>query len=211
MPRPPRINKAGVPQHVVQRGNNRQRCFLSHSDYLHFLNDLKSERSKCACEIHAYVLMTNHFHLLVTPSEADGVSRLMMGIGRNYVRYFNDIHERTGTLWEGRFKSSLVLSAEYCMACYRYIEMNPVRAGLVSHPGHYLWSSYRINGMGARSELISPHGTWTGLGRTKSERTQMYRSLVGLPLEEGMLSEIRSGVSTGKSIGLNEGGQLQGT
>lgn len=204
MSRSPRLNQPGIPQHVVQRGNNRQPCFQGHSNYLHFLEDLKSETSKSGCELHAYVLMTNHFHLLVTPSEGDGVSRLLMGLGRKYVQYYNQMHERTGTLWGGRFRSSAVLSPEYCLACYRYIEMNPVRARLVTHPGNYLWSSYRVNGMGAKSALISPHRTWMRLGRSTKERAQMYRSLIGLPLEEGMESEIRSGVKKGTSVGQKE-------
>ena len=205
MARKPRLNLPGVPQHVVQRGNNRQPCFLREPDYMHFLNDLNTESSRNECLVHAYVLMTNHIHLLVTPKHGDGVSKLMMGLGRKYVRYFNDFSERTGTLWEGRFKSSYVISPEYCIACYRYIEMNPVRAGLVSHPGNYPWSSYRVNGMGAKSKLISPHDTWLGLGKCNEERTQMYRSLVGLPLDEGVLSEIRSGFAKGNSLGLKEG------
>ena len=200
MPRRPRLNLPGVPLHVVQRGNNRRPCFLTDSDRLRFLNFLKIESVRSECAIHAFVLMSNHFHLLLTPENDYGASSLMMGLGRNYVRYFNDLHDRTGTLWEGRFKSSPVESHEYCMACYRYIELNPVRAGMVCHPGSYPWSSYRINGMAERSNLITPHPIWIGLGDNTAERTEMYRSLVGLPLDEGVLHDIRMAVSSGNSV-----------
>ena len=137
MPRPNRLNLPGVPQHVTQRGNNRQACFFEDADYRLYLSLLAAACQRHQCTVHAYVLMTNHVHLLITPQFAQGVSLLMRDLGRDYVRQVNQAYRRTGTMWEGRFKSSLVDSEDYCLACYRYIELNPVRANMVAHPREY--------------------------------------------------------------------------
>ncbi len=137
MPRPARLNLPGIPQHVTQRGNNRQACFFSADDYRLYLDLLAAACYKHDCALHAYVLMTNHVHLLLTPGNPDSVSRVVRDLGRDYVRTINRNHRRSGTLWEGRYKSSLVDEARYCLTCYRYIELNPVRAGMVRHPGDY--------------------------------------------------------------------------
>ena len=201
MARPKRLNLPFVPQHVVQRGNNRQNCFYSESDYRVYLKLLEKRCDDHKCHLHAYVLMTNHVHMLITPQVADGVSLLFRDLGRDYVRRINRKYGRTGTLWEGRFKSSLVDSDEYCLACYRYIELNPVRAGMVDHPGMYPWSSYSANTTMQRARLITPHETWLELGRTASERRAAYRRLFASELSSDQLRVIRRGAITGKRIG----------
>lgn len=177
MPRPARLNLPGIPQHVTQRGNNRQHCFFDDQDRKTYLNLLGKAAQRRDCEIHAYVLMTNHVHLLVTPNIPDGVSRLMQDTGREYVRHINRTHQRSGTLWEGRFKSSLVDSEIYCLVCYRYIELNPVRAEIVAAPGKYRWSSYPANALGQPDVLLTPHPLWLALGEDSTGRCQAYRRL----------------------------------
>src|SRR5210317_2260739 len=157
MPRRPRFNLPGIPQHIVQHGNNRAPCFFDEKDRWQYLEDLAESAEKYLCEIHAYVLMTNHVHLLVTPKGKFAVSQMMQALGRRYVYYVNHRYGRSGTLWEGRYRSSLVDSEAYLLACMRYIELNPVRAGMVTHPAEYQWSSYRINAQDEASELICPH------------------------------------------------------
>jgi putative transposase len=204
MPRPRRLNLPGVPQHVTQRGNNRQPCFhhdLDRSVYLHALGKATERHD---VDIHAYVLMPNHVHLLMTPRTPDGVSRVMQSVGRIYVRYFNDAHERTGTLWEGRFKSSLVDTEAYCLACYRYIELNPVRAALVSSPDGYRWSSYGHNAHARTDRLVSPHPMWLALAKGNAERCHAYRKLCGTEQPESELHAIRSSNLKGLPIGSEE-------
>jgi len=140
MPRRARLNLPDVPLHIVQRGNNRQPTFFSEDDYVFYLACLRESAERHSCDVHAYVLMTNHVHLLVTPYQPDGASRLMQSVGRRYVQYVNYTYRRTGTLWEGRFKASLVESESYLLTCYRYIELNPVRARMVEDPTEYRWS-----------------------------------------------------------------------
>lgn len=204
MPRPKRLNIPGIAQHVIQRGNNRSPCFVTSSDYLHYLQTLRESCEKHECSLHAYVLMTNHVHMLITPLKGDAVSKLMMDLGRKYVRYFNDTKDRTGTLWEGRFKSSLIDSVEYCLACYRYIEMNPVRAKMVETPGEYEWSSYRTNALGSRNRMIKPHSNWLALGRDLNERTVAYRRLFDIELNQEKLFNIRYGIVKGLPVGSKE-------
>lgn len=152
MARLPRLDVPGVAQHVIQRGNNRQACFGSDQDFVAYAGWLHEYAVKHEVAIHAWVFMTNHVHLLVTPKNAGGVSALMQSVGRRYVPYFNYSYKRSGTLWEGRFRSCLVQSERYLLECYRYIELNPVRADMVSGPGDYKWSSYRCNGLGFESK-----------------------------------------------------------
>jgi len=144
--------------------------------------------------------MTNHVHLLVTALENQGTSLLMMDLGRRYVRYFNDMHDRTGTLWEGRFRSSLVETRRYCLACYRYIELNPVRAGLVSAPEQYRWSSYRTNALGIPSSLITPHSEWLELGTRDELRRRAYRALFEHSLDKQELKAIRQALQSGRPV-----------
>ncbi len=170
MARQPRLNLAGMPQHVVQRGNDRQPCFFNEDDYAHYLTGLNEACQKESCAVHAYVLMTNHFHLLLTPMQAGCVGRTMQSLGRRYVRYVNDRYRRTGTLWEGRFKSSLIDTDSYLLQCHRYIELNPVRAGTVEDPGHYAWSSHGHNAFGRHNPLLHSHPLYLALGSTNATR-----------------------------------------
>ena len=154
MPRPLRLIVPGVAVHLIQRGNNRVACFSHDNDYLMYLAHLRQLAEKYECAVHAYCLMTNHVHLLITPNAAGACTGLMRDLGQRYVQYFNRRHERTGTLWEGRFRSCLVESAHYVLACYRYIELNPVRARMVDDPAEYRWSSYRCHAMGEHDPLL---------------------------------------------------------
>ncbi len=191
MPRKPRFHLPGIPQHVIQRGNNREPCFYEEGDYQQYLSFLHKSATKFNCRLHAYVLMTNHVHLLVTPMADYAVSHMMQALGRRYVRCFNDHYKRTGTLWEGRYKSSLVDSERYLFACMRYIELNPVRAGMVHHPGEYRWSSFRANAHGAEDGLIEEHPLFLKLGSTREERQAAYRELFRHRADENTLHEIR--------------------
>lgn len=170
MARLPRLYFPGCAQHVIQRGNNRETCFYDEADYKAYLSFLKEAATKYQVDIHAFVLMTNHVHLLATPGDEQGISRLMQAQGRKYVQYFNFTHGRTGTLWEGRYKSTLVDSDSYLLTFYRYIELNPVRAGMVSHSSKYPWSSYQLNASGKPIQLLTPHTLYLQLGKTVAER-----------------------------------------
>lgn len=177
MPRQPRPDLAGVPQHVVQRGNDRQPCFYVADDYRRYLGGLRESATRYGCVVHAYVLMTNHVHLLVTPSSVGAVSRMMQWLGRQYVGYINGRYRRTGTLWEGRYKSCLVDTERYLLTCYRYIELNPVRAAMVADPADYAWSSYRANAQALADPLVVPHAEYLRLGADAPERCVAYRYL----------------------------------
>lgn len=201
MPRPPRLSVPGIPQHIVQRSNNRQACFLQESDYRLYLRLLNAACRRHQCALHAFVLMTNHVHMLLTPETDDGISLLVRDVGRDYVRIFNKTHERTGTLWEGRFKSSLVDADSYCLACYRYIELNPVRAGMVRDPGQYRWSSYRANAYGEPSRLLTAHPTWQALGVTDYARRGAYRRLLEEMLDPQQLDALRYALRKGLPTG----------
>ncbi|WP_223788376.1 transposase [Marinicella meishanensis] len=195
MARLPRLNLPDIPQHVVQRGNNRQVCFFSDQDYVVYLDRLKHYSRKYKVAIHAYVLMTNHVHLLMTPSDEKGVSRLIQALSSAYVRYINMTYGRTGTLWEGRFKSSLVDSENYFLVVSRYIELNPVRAQMVSHPSEYPWSSYRKNALGIPIKLITPHWCYHQLGKNDEERILTYQSLFKDRIPDFTLAEIRDSIN----------------
>lgn len=201
MARLPRIEIAGIPQHVIQRGVNRTPCFIDDNDREFYLNSLRQAIDKHPCRIHAYVLMTNHVHLLVTGEEVGDVSAMMQCLGRRYVRYFNTRHQRTGTLWEGRFKSNLVDSDQYVLTCYRYIEMNPVRAGLVNNPYDYRWSSVHANAKGIRDTLLSPHPTYLSLGSEWCQSEVRYQALLLQVIDPDETQAIRDHVNQGKPIG----------
>ena len=201
MPRPARLNLAGIPQHITQRGNNRQACFFANSDYKLYLSLLTKACRKHQCMVHAYALMTNHVHLLITPEIPTGVSLVLRDLGRDYVRQINKTYQRTGTMWEGRFKSSLVDSETYCLACYRYIELNPVRAGMVKHPSEYRWSSFNANAHGGLSGLLTPHESWLTLGDDEVCRQTAYRELFRETLDQRQIENIRHGVQKGIPTG----------
>jgi len=201
MPRPHRLNIPGMPQHVTQRGNNRQACFYSDDDYRLYLALLLEHSRANACSVHAYVLMSNHVHLLITPSIPDGISRTLQGLGRDYVRRINRTCRRTGTLQQGRFKSSLVDTDRYCMTCYRHIELNPVRAGMVNDPSDCPRSNYPHNGDGRPDPPIPPHDRWLLPGTGDTQRTAAYRALISESLEHSELEHIRNSISTGLPTG----------
>ena len=157
MPRRPRVHLDDVPLHIVQRGHNRQPCFFAEEDYSSYRHWLGEALAEERCALHAYVLMTNHVHLLLTPRKAETVPNLIISLGRRYVQYVNRSYRRTGTLWDSRYKSSAVQAETYLLACHRYIELNPVRAAMVDDPARYRWTSYRANGLGQRDPLLTPH------------------------------------------------------
>ena len=187
--------------HIIQRGNNRQDCFRRESDYLLYLLHLRELAGKHGCAVHAYCLMTNHVHLLMTPSTEDALSLLMQNLGQRYVQYVNRAYGRSGTLWEGRYRSCIAESAHYVLACYRYIELNPVRAGLADDPGKYLWSSYRANAEGAEDRLVSAHPEYLGLGRDRGSQQRAYRGLFHNVLEPSLLESIRDATNGGYPLG----------
>jgi len=195
MPRKPRFNLIGVPQHVIQRGNNREPCFFAEADYRRYLEDLTIASKKYGCRIHAYVLMTNHVHLLITPMMDHAISQCMQALGRRYVRYINHTYHRTGTLWEGRYKSSLIDSDHYLFTCMRYIELNPVRASMVDHPGEYRWSSYGVNAQGMDNGLVEPHPLYHELGSEPVDRLTAYRELFRHHIDNDNLHEIRDSLN----------------
>jgi len=201
MPRQRRFTLPGYPQHVIQRGNNRQRCFFNHGDYYFFLDQLESAARECDCSVHAFVLMTNHMHLLVTPNLADALPKMMQSLGRKFVCYINHRHKRTGTLWEGRYKSTVVDSDAYLLACYRYIELNPVRAGIVGSPSEYRWSSHLRNAHGKGASFIEEHPTYLALGINDTTRQAAYRRLFDRQIDEREIMQIRESTQKGWPLG----------
>lgn len=201
MPRLPRLKLPNTPLHIIQRGNNRSVCFVSDEDCHFYLDHLAEISAKVGVAIHAYVLMTNHVHLLATPQDVDGASQLMKRLGQRYVQHFNRAYRRTGTLWEGRFRSCVVGEEAYFLGCHRYIELNPVRAGMVAHPGEYRWSSYGANAQGEASALIRPHPLYGALGLTDEERRATYRELFRHELDPGLVDEIRRATHGGLVLG----------
>jgi putative transposase len=200
MARLPRSKAAGYPHHVIQRGNNRQAIFADPIDYQRYLSLLQEISAAHSVAVHAYVLMTNHVHLLVTPENEGGLSRFMQALGRRYVRWFNDRHQRTGTLWEGRFRSTVIAADRYLLACMRYIELNPVRAGLSATPAEYRWSSNAHHLGRAVDPLITDHALFWALGNTPFERQSAYLQLFELAVPDDQLSELRRATNRGWAL-----------
>ena len=201
MPRRSRLHVADYPHHLVQRGHNRAACFFAEEDYQTYRHWLGEALAKTGAALHAYVLMTNHVHLLVTPKAGDDIIRLVMAIGRRYVQTINKAYRRTGTLWDSRYKSSLIQTDTYLLRCQRYIELNPVRANMVGDPGQYAWSSYRANALGATDSLLSPHALYRDLGATSESRQAAYRGLFRTGLDEAALTELRLAIQQSQPIG----------
>ncbi|WP_158965870.1 transposase [Paraglaciecola sp. L3A3] len=201
MPRKPRASAAGVPEHIIQRGNNRQVTFTSEEDMKAYVTWLKEYAKKYEVNIHAWVLMTNHVHLLCTPMTATGISQMMQSLGRMYVMYFNKTYLRSGTLWEGRYRSCLVQEETYLLQVYRYIELNPVRAGMVADPADYTWSSYQCNALGKKSDLLSAHPLYLALGSSKVKRQESYLDLFKYHVEGKLLDDIRQATNKGLALG----------
>lgn len=202
MARLPRFFIKNQPQHLIQRGNNRDIIFGTDEDYEFYLECLKEAAEVNGLKIHAYVLMTNHVHLLASPTEDTSISKTFQSVGRRYVQYFNHHYNRTGTLWEGRYKATLIDSARYLLTCMRYIEMNPVRAkDLAKHPKDYRWSSYESNALGKVSSLITSHNIYNKLGLTDKERLSAYRQLFRTALSKEILTDIRDSTNKGWVLG----------
>ncbi len=191
MSRKTRFVITGVPQHVIQRGHNREPCFYSNEDYFQYLDNLREAAIKNGAAIHAYVLMTNHVHILVTPAQPHSISHMMQDLGRKYVRYINYTYKRSGTLWEGRYKAGLVDSEAYLLTCMRYIELNPVRACMVEHPDEYRWSSYRANAKGITNPLIQHHPVYSALGEEGLHQQHAYRELFLNSIDSDSIHSIR--------------------
>lgn len=201
MARLARVELPNIPQHIIQRGNNRQACFASEQDFTAYLHWLKDYSIEAGVEVHAWILMTNHVHLLCTPTKPKAISRLMQNLGRRYVQYFNYTYGRSGTLWEGRFKSCVVQDDFNLLNVYRYIELNPVRALMVAEPAHYPWSSYQVNALGKHSDLCTTHSKYDELGVTANERQSAYRELFKQHIAVELLTNIHDSAVKGLALG----------
>lgn len=201
MARLPRFVLPGFPQHVLQRGNNRQQILFEEADYWFLWEKIGGAAEKFDCRIHAYVLMPNHFHLLLTPLAEDGIGKLMQFVGRYYVQYFNGRYGRTGTLWEGRYRATLIDPTAYLLPVSRYLESNAVRTGLVATPDQYAWSSFAANALGAEDPLVQPHGVYERLGRSQKARQIAYAKGFETPLDAALLARIRDATNKAWVLG----------
>jgi putative transposase len=201
MPRRPRIHLDRMPLHIVQRGHNGEACFFGEDDYLSYLHWLEQALGENDCRLHAYALMTNHVHLLLTPRRAEFVPRLIISLGRRYVQYVNRTRKRTGTLWDSRYKSSLIHAESYLLACQRYIELNPVRAAMVDEPAHYRWTSYRGNALGQPDPRLTPHPVYQALGASEKTRQAAYRALFRAQLDQAAIDDIRLALNQNQPLG----------
>ena len=204
MARQQRLIVPDIALHIVQRGVNREGCFRQETDRLVYLALLREWAAATGCAIHAYCLMTNHVHLLLTPADVAAPARLMYRLGQRYVPYFNHCYDRTGTLWEGRFKSCLVDTSRYVLACHRYIEMNPVRAGMVTAPGHYVWSSHTGNAGFAENTLLTPHAEYLALASDAASQQAAYLALFSGLDDDAMLRVIRASTLGGYPLAGDE-------
>ena len=200
MPRRHRLQITGTPHHVIQRGVNRVDIFRTPSDYECFLTIFRAAAAAHETDVHTYVLMTNHIHFIVTPRVEGALSKTMKNVGQTYVRYFNRRYERTGGLFDGRYRSLVIDSESYWFTCMRYVELNPVRAGIAARPEEYRWSSYRFHALGERDDLIVPHRLYVALGNTTSMRQQCWQAICGEALAEEQLAEMRDLVRHGRAV-----------
>ena len=201
MARLPRLTVPGYPHHVIQRGNNRQAIFASDHDYAALLQLLAENAVRFEVAVHAYVLMRNHFHLLATPATVDGLPQMMQAVGRRYVRYFNDRQGRSGTLWEGRYRSTVIDTDRYLLACMVYLDLNPVRAGLIERPEQYPWSSHRHYLGLVQDKLVTPHPLFWALGNTPFAREEQYAELVRAGLGAGQRQALTDSALSGWVLG----------
>lgn len=201
MPRKPRFYLPNIPVHIVQRGHSRKPVFFETADYQAYLYWLKEASVRYECRIHAYVLMTNHIHILSTPKNINSISLMMQYLGMQYVPYINYNYGTSGSIWEGRYKANMIQDEEYLLTCMRYIELNPVRANMVRSSGAYPWSSYRANGEGKTDILTQPHHLYHSLGKTLKQRLETYTSLFKAHIEESDLDSIRSSWQSGTPLG----------
>ena len=201
MARLPRLTVTGYPQHVILRGNNRQDIFRNTADYQRMLDLIEQHSRELGVEIHAYVLMTNHLHLLLTPQKDQALPKMMQAVGRSYVQTFNKVHGRTGTLWEGRYRSTLIQTERYLLACMAYIDLNPVRAHMVAQPDDYIWSSYS-HYVGRRNDrLITPHALYWGLGNTPFAREAAYAEMVHAGIQADQQRALTDATLSGWALG----------
>lgn len=201
MARSARLVIPDVGVHIVQRGHDRQDCFFGESDYLAYLDLLSSFALRCGCSVHAYCLMTNHVHLFMTPRAPDSCAKLMKNIGQRYVQRVNARLGRSGTLWEGRFYSCLVPTERYALACYRYVECNPVKPAIVEHPGEYRWSSYAMNARAGLGGWLSPHPAYLAIANDPERRAAQYAALCAEPLARELLDDLRRATRRGYAAG----------
>ena len=201
MARLPRLTLAGYPHHIIQRGNNRQMIFADTQDFETMLALLTENAQKFAVAVHAYVLMDNHFHLLATPATAEALPLMMQAVGRSYVRYFNNRHGRSGTLWEGRYRSTLIETERYLLACMAYIDLNPVRAGMVAQALDWRWSSH-AHSLGLHADgLVTPHALYWALGNTPFAREAAYGALVQAGVSANQQSALTDATLRGWALG----------
>ena len=201
MPRLPRFVLPGQPQHVIQRGNNRNAIFGRAEDYALYLEALGRACERFECDLHAYMLMPNHVHLLLTPRREGGIGKALQSLGRRYVQYFNSVHDRTGTLWEGRYRATLIDGERYLLSCMCYMELNPVRAGMAALPAEYPYSSYAGNALGKDDPLLTAHPSYEELGTSPGERRGAYRALFRAGLDEEVLRDIREATNKAWVLG----------
>lgn len=201
MARLPRYFVKGQAQHIIQRGNNREPIFAASDDYHFYLDCLQEAAKLHELTVHAYVLMTNHVHLLASPEAEVSIPKTLQSVGRRYVQYFNYRYKRTGTLWEGRYKATLIDSDHYLLTCMRYIELNPVRAGMVDHPQKYPWSSYASNAFGNINKLLKPHDLYRHLGDSEADRQSAYCLLFQAGIGKSDLEVIRASTNKGWAMG----------
>ena len=201
MARPLRVLVPGVPLHIIQRGHNRSQVFFGADDAQRYLTWLTDLAALHGVAIHAYVLMTNHVHLLATPAAADSLPKVLQRVGTRYAMYLNDTRDRTGSLWEGRYRAAPVETERYLLACSRYIELNPVRAGIAKHPREFRWSSYRHNTGEKTDSVITPHAAYRALGDDDAARAAAYRALHEMALADGVVQAIRNATNAGRALG----------
>jgi len=201
MPRKPRFYIPEVAVHIVHRGHNRDVVFADDGDFQAYLGWLYEAADEHGCAIHAYVLMNNHIHLLATPKDQHSIGRMLQMVNRHFGPYLRYQYGSSGSIWEGRYKASLVQSERYLFTCMRYIELNPVRANMVKSPAHYRWSSYRANAQGKQDRLVSPHAEYLGLSRVRQSRLDAYKSLFALTIESGDMNTINAAWQTGMPLG----------
>lgn len=201
MPRPPRINIANIPQHIVQTGHNNVNCFFDDEDYDFYLASLKKAAEQYSVSIHAYVLMPNAIQLIATPYIPNGISSMMQSLGRRYVQYVNHRYQRSGTLWSGRYKSSVIDSEAYLLTCYRYVELKPMHEGLVESPEHYQWSSFNYHTGRKRDTIIQDHRLYMELGDNRTDRANEYSELFRFRFDRMLMDYIAETLKLGQVLG----------
>jgi putative transposase len=201
MARLPRYFAPGQPQHLIQRGNDRQKIFRSADDYAVFYECLVDAADRYGCAVHAYILMPTHMHLLATPKTEQSLPRALQSVGRRYVQYFNETYSHAGTLWEGRYRATILEPAHYLLTCMRYVELNPVRKKLAKRPDDYFWSSYHAHASGEPDDLLSDHAVYQALGKTESSRHKAYRALFRNRLPQETVDDIRDATNKAWVLG----------